>query len=62
MKHPLADLAALQTRERIRSALGPCVDVDPDAHAERVVSVVLRVRVGALAPMPLRLEQEAAPR
>ena len=43
--HPLRDLAALGTRERVRAAVGVCVDFDPDEHAERIVAEVLRVRV-----------------
>ena len=46
--HPLRDLAALGTRERVRAAVGVCVDFDPDEHAERIVAEVLRVRVPEL--------------
>lgn len=46
--HPLHDLALHSTRERIRSAIGPCVDVDPEIHAARISERVLHVRIPQL--------------
>jgi hypothetical protein len=41
----LVDLSALTTRDRLRSALGPCTpDVDPLVHIEGVVAVVQDAR------------------
>ncbi len=45
MTHPLTDLAALSTRQRIRAALGPCAGLDPDEHADRITKDVLQVRI-----------------
>ena len=57
MTHPLRDLAALGTRERVRAAVGICVDFDPDEHAERIVAEVLRVRFEQTLPeVPTRRE------
>jgi hypothetical protein len=48
MTHPLHSLALLQTRERIRSAIGPCVGFCPEAHADRITERVLHVRIPQL--------------
>lgn len=45
MSHPLHSLALLDTRARIRSAIGPCVDLDPEDHADLITDTVLRVRL-----------------
>ena len=48
MTHPLHSLARHSTRQRIRSALGPCVGFDPELHADRITERVLHVRIPQL--------------
>ena len=48
MTHPLHSLARHSTRQRIRSALGPCVGFDPELHADRITERVLQVRIPQL--------------
>jgi len=46
--HPLHALALHSTRQRIRSAIGLCVDFDPEIHADRITERVLHVRIPQL--------------